>query len=754
MATIASAMASEVSIVDRFAITVVLDGDPRDPGLQARVEDVQRCLSGVDAQLLVACEEPWDQAPEGVEVVVFASAGKGDRHDAAARRAGGALIAFADSRVTFTESWATEALRLFEDPAVVVAGGPVVPRGVHRRERVSALVMTHFLGGSPAAHNLRPKPARSVREVGASNVVIRTAAFRAVGGFQAPPGGGGEAVRLCYKVRTLLGGKIISAPGLTLSSPASIFPGALFRDIATYGRSRGALARRLPEAAPLFPYALPSVATMLVVVLACLLAVVGGGLLGGVLLALIVAVVSFFLIQSVRTLRGSEALPDRLVAGLSLPFILVTYGLTFVRGYFGSSMEDVAPPRERVAPLRVLIVNWRDVTHPWSGGAETYMHQIAKRWADEGIDVGWLTARSSGSARREVIDRIHFYRVGGRATLYVRAAITYLTRLRTRYDVIIDCENGIPFYTPAYSRLPKVLLVHHVHQEIFRSQVPRQLRWLALWLEGSLMPWMYRNTTVVAVSEGTRSDLADLGFDPARIQIITNGVIPPKPASAARAAHPSLMCMGRLKPQKSVDVLIRAMPRIIEQIPDLHVDIVGQGPDRTRLERLAWSLGMASHIHFHGYVRSVVRDEIASRSWAAVCPSAFEGWGVVCMEASARGLPVVASNVAGLRESVLDGETGVLVPYGDETALADALISLLGDERRMAQMGEAGVRWAAAHTWDGSARQFAGLIRRETGRHLGQSGAMINLGAGHDLDGAAEAGRAELAGRQPLASWK
>jgi glycosyltransferase involved in cell wall biosynthesis len=198
---------------------------------------------------------------------------------------------------------------------------------------------------------------------------------------------------------------------------------------------------------------------------------------------------------------------------------------------------------------------------------------------------------------------------------------------------------------------------------------------------------MYRRAQVVAVSKGTRADLVDLGFDPGRITVVTNGVVPPGPVEHLPSSHPTIMCMGRLKPQKSVDVLLRSLPMVIDRFPGLHLDIVGQGPDRTRLERLAWSTGLAGHVRFHGYVAALVRDEVAASAWVSACPSSFEGWGVVCMEASAHGLPVVASNVAGLRESVQDGETGILFPYGDERALAKALISLLSDSDLRARMG-------------------------------------------------------------------
>ena len=111
------------------------------------------------------------------------------------------------------------------------------------------------------------------------------------------------------------------------------------------------------------------------------------------------------------------------------------------------------------------------------------------------MDVGWLCQRHKGSSRNELLDGIRVHRVGGRFTLYPRVVISYLFRLRGRYDVIVDCENGIPFFTPLFARIPKVLLVHHVHREIFRRETHPPLRWLGYWLEGWLMPRVYQQHT-------------------------------------------------------------------------------------------------------------------------------------------------------------------------------------------------------------------------------------------------------------------
>ena len=426
-----------------------------------------------------------------------------------------------------------------------------------------------------------------------------------------------------------------------------------------------------------------------------------------------------YVVQAVGVLfaKGPARPGDRLLATLGLPLVSLTYGVAFVRGFFGPSLAEISPLRGRQRPLRVLIINWRDISHPWSGGAEMYMHEIGRRLAEKGMDVGWLCQRHKGSSRTELLDGIRVRRVGGRFTLYPRVAISYLFKLRGRYDVIVDCENGIPFFTPLFARIPKVLLVHHVHREIFRRETHPPIRWLGYWLEGSLMPKVYRKTPIVAVSASTRDDLVGLGFKAEQIHIVHNGVLEVTPLDRKPAPEARILCAGRLTPQKGVDVIIRAMPMVLRAFPNAHLDIVGQGPDRTRLERLAWSLKLATHVRFHGYLPGAARDQLAAQAWVAVCPSAFEGWGVSCVEAGARGLPVIASNVNGLRDSVRDGITGLLVPHGDASALAEALVGLLGDPERRAEMSAAGIDWAAAHSWERSTNELrlvlAGAIETE-----------------------------------------
>ena len=655
--------------------------------------------------MIAASEEPWPDPPAGVSVVVTRGGSRGDHLDQAAGHATADILAFVDPFAELTPGWHARAVELLADPTIGAAGGPnLLPSGADVRQRAAWLLLRSRLGAGPFAFRFRLAPARDVLEMPISNVAVRRAAFIQVGGFQSPTPLGDDT-RLCYKLRTLAELRVVYDPGLAVMAA----PPALMRPyldvVSSWGWQRGDLARRLPETSRRAPYLLPPAGLILALAVLIAATVSFAGR------ALVLAGVAAYLIAALWVLVGGGNLRAGLLAATGLPMTHVGYALGFLRGFAGRSLGERTPSTSRKARLRILVCNWRDLAHPWAGGAEGYMHEIARRWVLAGHDVGWISARHPGTARVEVIDGIRIHRVGGGLTVYLFAALAYLTRLRDRYDVIVDCENGVPFFTPLYSRKPVVLLVHHVHAEVFRSELPGYLRWLALWLEGWLMPRVYRRTPVVAVSASTRDELLRGGWDGNRVSIVSNGVeLPGATGEKGPDAAPLLLYLGRLRRYKSVDVLLRALPAIIAQVPGTRLAIVGQGPERETLERLGWKLGLADTVRFHGYLARGERDGLLASASLLVCPSAFEGFGVTCLEANAFGTPVVAAASGGLRDAVVDGQTGVLVPYGDAERLSEAVVALLNDPEGRARMGSAGRAWAGQHGWDESASTFMGII--------------------------------------------
>ncbi|GAB3223224.1 glycosyltransferase family 4 protein [Mycolicibacterium hippocampi] len=182
--------------------------------------------------------------------------------------------------------------------------------------------------------------------------------------------------------------------------------------------------------------------------------------------------------------------------------------------------------------------------------------------------------------------------------------------------------------------------------------------------------------------------------------------------------RPVVVCLSRLVPRKGQDMLIRALPAIRERVPGTALVIVGGGPYRTTLTRLAHSFGVAEHVLFTGSVpgaelpaHHAMADVFAMPCRTRGAGLDVEGLGIVYLEASACGVPVVAGRSGGAPETVLDGQTGTVVDGWDVGAIAAAVIDLLDSPRRAAEMGAAGRRWAVDNwQWHTQAQRLARLL--------------------------------------------
>jgi len=290
--------------------------------------------------------------------------------------------------------------------------------------------------------------------------------------------------------------------------------------------------------------------------------------------------------------------------------------------------------------------------------------------------------------------------------------------LRGKYDIIIDCENGIPFFTPLYSGIPKILLLHHVHQDVFRKRFRFPIYNFAQILESKLAPLVYRNVKKVTVSESSRKEMIKIGLGMSYdIDVVHPGVGGEFFKTRQKTTYPSLLYLGRLMPWKSVDTAIMAMALVLAKFPKAVFTIAGFGEAREKLENLAGKLGIKESVKFLGYVSSEVKLQLLGESWVFVYPSTMEGWGISVVEAAASGTAVVASDVAGLRDSVRNPESGFLVPQGDVISFAEKINLIFSDRNLLQKLSDGGVRWAANFSWDKSAHDFAVIIMEELLRH-------------------------------------
>jgi glycosyltransferase involved in cell wall biosynthesis/O-antigen/teichoic acid export membrane protein len=355
---------------------------------------------------------------------------------------------------------------------------------------------------------------------------------------------------------------------------------------------------------------------------------------------------------------------------------------------------------------RMLIYNWRDTKHMFAGGAEVYIHELAKRWVKEGHSVTVFCGNDSKCPRNEVIDGITIFRRGGFYFVYFWGFLYYLTKFRGKFDYIIDCQNGIPFFTPLYVKEPVVCVMHHVHQEIFRKHLSIVMRSIALILENRLMPLVYRNTQFITVSNSTKIEMEALGLTGAGIEIVHNGIDPQIYKPGIKSKQPLIVYVGRLKYYKTINTFINAAVRIKQAVPEAQFVIAGSGEEKKGLLQLVEKIGADSYITFAGKISDEEKVLLYQQAWIFVNPSSMEGWGITSIEANACGTPVVAADVPGLRDSVQHNRTGLLVAHGKAELFAEAIVDLIQQQEKREAFSEEALSWSKQFHWEASATKF------------------------------------------------
>ncbi len=370
------------------------------------------------------------------------------------------------------------------------------------------------------------------------------------------------------------------------------------------------------------------------------------------------------------------------------------------------------------SPVRsVLLLCWRDTAHPQGGGSETYLQRIGAELAESGVDVTLRTARYPGAARRETVDGVRISRGGGHYTVYIWAGLAMVAaRLRlgplrrSRPDVVIDAQNGLPFLARLAFGRRVILLVHHCHREQW-PVAGRVLGRFGWWVESRLSPRLHRHNQYVTVSLPSARDLSDLGVNAAHVAVVRNGLdeAPAGTLEGDRSATPRVVVLSRLVPHKQIEDALDAVAVLRARVPGLHLDIVGGGWWLERLVQHAGQLGISDAVTFHGHVDEVTKHAVVQRSWVHLLPSRKEGWGLAVIEAAQHGVPTIGyRNSGGLTDSVVDGVTGLLVD--DHAQLVDRLEQLLGDRVLREELGAKAAARSREFSWPQSAAAMRSVM--------------------------------------------
>ncbi|MDX1622501.1 MAG: glycosyltransferase family 4 protein [Gemmatimonadota bacterium] len=359
--------------------------------------------------------------------------------------------------------------------------------------------------------------------------------------------------------------------------------------------------------------------------------------------------------------------------------------------------------------MRILVVNWQDWTHPDAGGAEVHLREVFSRIAAAGDRVDLLCVGHDGAPDEERLEGINVIRRGGNRAVfnYVVPGVYRRVLRRNDYDVVVDDLNKVPFFSPLFVEPPVVALVHHLFgRTIFSETNP--LFGAYLRLSELPIPAVYRDSPFVAVSPSTAADLVDRGIDEKRIRVIPNGL--PALDEAPILAHPKadeplFLYLGRLKRYKRIDLVIDGFARLAGRHPEARLVVAGDGDRRASLQRRAHRLGLDGRIAFPGWVEEEEKWTLLRRAWAVLYTSPKEGWGFASIEAQRVGTIAIVSDAPGLRDTVVDGETGLLVPHGDVDAIAAAMETTIGEPARRAAMEERAIERARGYTWERAAAE-------------------------------------------------
>jgi glycosyltransferase involved in cell wall biosynthesis len=355
---------------------------------------------------------------------------------------------------------------------------------------------------------------------------------------------------------------------------------------------------------------------------------------------------------------------------------------------------SAAPPasgRPDQPGRHVLFIAWRDLASPRAGGSEVLVDRLAEGMTARGDRVTLLCGGPTAE---------HGYRVrrnGGTYSQFLRAPAAYWRHLGDA-DLVVEVCNGMPFLSPLWCRRPLICLVNHMHTELWRLRFPGPIAAAGRFAESRLMPWAHRDNLFLTVSDSTAEALRQVGVAGDRIRQICNGVVQPDPPTP-RSAEPMFLALGRLTDYKRIDLLLKLWSRVRRVVGGTLV-IAGDGPERSRIEDLA-----GPDVIVTGRVSEQEKHRLLCAAWLLVHPALIEGWGIVVAEAAIRGTPAVGFDVPGLRDSVVSGQTGLLV--GSEGDFASAWASLaLNHEARQA-LGAAAREHAERLHWSLAVEGFA-----------------------------------------------
>jgi glycosyltransferase involved in cell wall biosynthesis len=406
--------------------------------------------------------------------------------------------------------------------------------------------------------------------------------------------------------------------------------------------------------------------------------------------------------------------------------------------------------------MNILILNWRDPQNPASGGAEISLLEHAKYWAKKGANITWFassfknalenekiklsirdsqlnvvqegiqkrskkyykntlssTADTDAAMRQERDSGIKIIRKGSYYTVHLWAYRYYKQKKFGNPDIIIDCFHFLPFFTTVYTKNKKIIaLINEPAKNAWFKNIFFPLNLIGFLVE-PLFFIPYKKIPFITASESIAKELINYNLDKKKINIVQHGYYPrAKNINYKKEQNPVIIYLAQIAPDKGIEDAIKAFAIIYKKNSDAKFWIVGKAKNEEYLVKIIKIIKkkkLTTATSYFGFVTEKQKYELLARAWILVHPSSREGWGLNVIEANAMGTPAVGYNVVGLKDSIKNNLTGLLVEQNSK-ALAAGIYKLVTDKKLYQTMSDEGEKWAKNFDWEISTKKSWEII--------------------------------------------
>lgn len=369
--------------------------------------------------------------------------------------------------------------------------------------------------------------------------------------------------------------------------------------------------------------------------------------------------------------------------------------------------------------MNILVVNYRDRLHPAAGGAEKHLHRIFSLIAQMGHKVVLFTTSFPGCKPREDVDGITVVRKGGDLMFQLNTALN-LRKLDREFDfdVVVEDLNKLPLFTPFLTKKPVLVQMHHLWRGSIFHEASLPVA-LGVWLFETVIPWFYRKEPFVVVSPSTKRELNEIGIDESRISVIYNGSDDCRVEDASSVGNvaaagvgvPYFLWLSRVHRYKGIWTALEAFEKFAKSHPDVKLLVAGDGPLLKKLPAWLQQHNLESQVDLLGFVSSERKRELLAGAIALLQTSYKEGWGLTVVEAAKLGTTTIACDVPGLRDSVRNGETGLLFQAGDTDACAFEMDRLYSNDDLRTRLEKGAAAYADEFRWEVAAEKTLNLLQ-------------------------------------------